>query len=54
MQAHLAVRWHRFVDDESGELVPELHARRLEDQHAGGQALVETVDRLPGECLQEP
>jgi hypothetical protein len=34
--------------------VPERHARRLDDEHAGGQALVQTVGRIIGECLQEP
>jgi len=48
MQAHLPVGRHRLLDGEPGELVPERHARRLGDEHAGGQALVETVGGIAG------
>jgi hypothetical protein len=54
MQGRLPVRWHRFLDGQSGQLVPEPHPRRLDDEHAGGQALIETVGGGTGEGLQEP
>src|SRR6266536_857899 len=44
----------RFLDGEAGELVPERDACRLEREHARRQALVETVDRLPGKCFEQP
>ena len=54
MQVDPCVRAKRFLNGETGELVPERHASWLGRKHAGGQALVETVDCLAGERLQEP
>ena len=44
----------RFFDGAPGELVPERHTCRFGREHARRQALVETVDRRAGECLEQP
>jgi hypothetical protein len=54
VQAGLAVRWHRLLHGEPGQLVPERHARRLGDEHAGRQALVQLAGRVAGDRLQQP
>src|SRR5439155_27158234 len=54
VQVDPPVECDRFLDGEPGELVPEREACRLRREHPRRQALVETVDFLPGEGLKQP
>ena len=54
MKYEAAVRRDRVLYRQARQLVAERDVRRACDQHAAGQAFIDSVSQLAGERLQEP